>query len=161
MEQSSWEADSPSDCEEVPLLLWNPNVRYRVHKSSPLDPILHQPNPVYDLTSCLFNILSNTVLSSTPGDETNVYFVFSMLIPSPVSIETRLWAGRPGFGFRQGHWWDFFSSPQRPDRIWGSPSLLSYAYRGLLSRGCSVGVKNVWSYISTAQYVFTAWCVTK
>jgi hypothetical protein len=31
----------------------------------------------------------------------------------------------------------FLSSPQRPDRFWGSPSLLSNGYRGLFSRGYS------------------------
>jgi hypothetical protein len=29
----------------------------------------------------------------------------------------------------------FFSSPQRPDRIWDLPSLLSNGYRGLFPRG--------------------------
>jgi hypothetical protein len=28
-------------------------------------------------------------------------------------------AGQPGFGSRQGQWWEFFSSPLRPDRLWG------------------------------------------
>jgi hypothetical protein len=29
----------------------------------------------------------------------------------------------------------FFSSPQRPDRLWGQPSLLSNGYRELFRRG--------------------------
>jgi hypothetical protein len=33
----------------------------------------------------------------------------------------------------RGKW--FFSSPQRPDRLWDPPSLLSNGYRGFFSRG--------------------------
>jgi hypothetical protein len=32
-----------------------------------------------------------------------------------------------------GAGWEFFSSPPRPERLWGPPSLLSNGYRGALS----------------------------
>ena len=41
---------------EIPRVLWNPNVDYRVHKSAPLVPILILMNPVHNLPLCFFKI---------------------------------------------------------------------------------------------------------
>jgi hypothetical protein len=48
----SWEVASSSAIQELNIL-WNPKVHYRVHKSSPLDPILSQIDPVYTTPSYL------------------------------------------------------------------------------------------------------------
>jgi len=56
---------------------------------------------------------------------------------SSVNIEAKLWTSQPGFSSRQGQLWDFISSPPRPGRLSGPPSLLHNGYRGLLRRDYS------------------------
>jgi hypothetical protein len=49
MEESSSDADSHSETQEIPHTTWNLKIDYRVHKNCLLDPVVSQFNPVHVL----------------------------------------------------------------------------------------------------------------
>jgi hypothetical protein len=52
----SWEGANCAATEEIPSILWNPKVYYRVHKSPPLVPTLSQINPIHTISFYLSKI---------------------------------------------------------------------------------------------------------
>ena len=157
MQSPSWEADRFPGSQEIPRILWNPNVDYRTHKCPPPVPILSQLGPVHTPSNVL-KILLNIIFPSTPGSPK---WSLSFRFPPPKPcIRQYMLCTHLGVGITQSVWVVrlgdrtplaardlLFSIPVKTG-LEGPPSRKCNGYRGFC-----LGVKDVgtWCKSSTSM----------
>jgi hypothetical protein len=75
----SWEATSCAVTQQIPSILWNPKVHYRVHNSPPLVPILSQINPIHPIPLRLIWMLSTHLRLGLPTGQDPSDFPINIL----------------------------------------------------------------------------------
>ena len=91
MKQSpSWEANRFSASQEIPNILWNAKVHYRIHKSRRHVPTLSQLDPVHTSTSHFLNIHKWTCPIPAPNIPLpNLMSLFRCSACTEVSVQVR------------------------------------------------------------------------
>jgi hypothetical protein len=83
----SWEVNSFSASQEIPIILWNPELHYRFNKSTPLVPILNHMNQAHTLPLYFFNNYFNIIPNLSLGLPRCIFFqVFLPKLCMPYSF---------------------------------------------------------------------------
>jgi hypothetical protein len=100
----SWQANQFSASQEIPRVLRNPTVHYRIHKCQSPFSILSQPNPVHTPTSQYLKINPNIILPSKPGShQRSLSLGFPHLNPIHASFPHPRYMPRPSHSSRFCH----------------------------------------------------------
>jgi len=121
-QSSFWESNRFAASQEIPHILWNPNVHYRIHKCPPPVPILSQFDLLHNPTSHFLKIHLNINFPTTPGSRKWSLFL-EFLHQNPVhssSLPHTRYKPRPS------HFLDFITQ-----------TIFSQQYRSLSSSLCS------------------------
>jgi hypothetical protein len=86
----SWEAANFAATQELPSILWNTKVHYRVHKSRPLVPILSQIDPVHTILTYLSKISAPYILLTFQVPNL-IFFRLGRLSKESVEVRGFLW----------------------------------------------------------------------
>jgi hypothetical protein len=107
---SPCEASSRSAGQEIPRLLCNPKVHYRVHKNPPRIPLLSQINPLRTLTSYFSTIHFKIILLPTLCLTSRLFFPLSGFLTKVLSQRRAYYkcypSHPPWYIYYNNMWWN-------------------------------------------------------